>query len=360
MDINACNFDPDANLEGDCLLFDCAQICDGSSYVDDCDVCDDDPSNDNECYGCMDLWALNYDPNSTINDDSCEYPSIGDISMDGLINVNDIVLLVGIVLDGEFYIEYMDINQDSYLNIIDIVILVDIILNPETLGCTDPNTINFDPLAIYEDGSCEYEGILIDIDGNLYQILAIGSQVWMIENLNVTHYKNGDVIPNITDINQWGNLTEGAYSYYDNDPQLSNIYGKLYHGFTIDDDRGICPDGWHIPVPTEWTQMMNYLGSWIYASGKMKSTGTHENGDGYWHEPNTGATNESGFSAHPGGLRSSNNEFEDINNKAFFWSTRQGDYGYYYAYELTYHSQSVDEHDNLAPRFGLSVRCVRD
>ena len=360
MDINACNFDPDANLEGDCLLFDCAQICDGSSYVDDCDVCDDDPSNDNECYGCMDLWALNYDPSSTINDDSCEYPSIGDISMDGLINVNDIVLLVGIVLDGEFYIEYMDINQDSYLNIIDIVILVDIILNPETLGCTDPNTINFDPLAIYEDGSCEYEGILIDIDGNLYQILAIGSQVWMIENLNVTHYKNGDVIPNITDINQWGNLTEGAYSYYDNDPQLSNIYGKLYHGFTIDDDRGICPDGWHIPVPTEWTQMMNYLGSWIYASGKMKSTGTHENGDGYWHEPNTGATNESGFSAHPGGLRSSNNEFEDINNKAFFWSTRQGDYGYYYAYELTYHSQSVDEHDNLAPRFGLSVRCVRD
>jgi formylglycine-generating enzyme required for sulfatase activity len=157
-DPDACNYNPEANIgDESCLFDDCMGDCGGEAYLDDCEVCDENQENDNDCFGCIDQWALNYNPNSTIDDGSCDYPNIGDISMDGAIDVLDIVMFVDVVLDGEYYMNYMDINQDSYLNIIDIVILVDIILNPDILGCTDPNAPNYNPDSIYDNGSCEYE-----------------------------------------------------------------------------------------------------------------------------------------------------------------------------------------------------------
>ena len=370
MDINACNFDPDANLEGDCLLFDCAQICDGSSYVDDCDVCDDDPSNDNECYGCMDLWALNYDPNSTINDDSCEYPSIGDISMDGLINVNDIVLLVGVVLDGEYYIEYMDINQDSYLNIIDIVILVDIILNPEYLGCTDPNAGNYNPEALYSDGSCDYSYI-VDIDGNVYSIIVIGEQQWMGENLRVSHYRNGDPIPTGFNGNDWGNLDvnqTGAYSLYEDDPTNGELFGFLFNWFAVDDERGICPESWHIPSDDEWMELEMYLGMSYEEAHDTSYRGTDQGsqlaGNGnLWEDGdlmNDSAFGSSGFIALPDGYRNDNDgNYHSIGNVGYFWSysVTSSDEAWY---RLLHYSTSEILRLSTNKRCGFSVRCIMD
>jgi len=369
-DSEACNYDPEANEEGSCVYYDCADECDGSSYVDDCDVCDDDPSNDNECYGCMDLWALNYDPSSTINDDSCEYPSIGDISMDGLINVNDIVLLVGVVLDGEYYIEYMDINQDSYLNIIDIVILVDIILNPEYLGCTDPNAGNYNPEALYSDGSCDYSYI-VDIDGNVYSIIVIGEQQWMGENLRVSHYRNGDPIPTGFNGNDWGNLDvnqTGAYSLYEDDPTNGELFGFLFNWFAVDDERGICPESWHIPSDDEWMELEMYLGMSYEEAHDTSYRGTDQGsqlaGNGnLWEDGdlmNDSAFGSSGFIALPDGYRNDNDgNYHSIGNVGYFWSysVTSSDEAWY---RLLHYSTSEILRLSTNKRCGFSVRCIMD
>jgi len=141
-------------------------------------------------------------------------------------------------------------------------------------------------------------GSVTDIDGNVYQTVKIGNQWWMMENLKVTSYRNGEAIPNVTDTTEWYNLTTGAYCYYDNDAYNTTIYGRLYNWYSINDSRSIAPTGWHVPTDEEWTTVINYLGGESVAGGKLK-----ENGTTHWTSPNNGATNESGFSALPGGYR---------------------------------------------------------
>ena len=369
MDPEACNYNPTANIEGDCLYLDCAQICDGSSYIDDCDICDDDPLNDNECYGCMDQWALNFDPSFTIPDNSCDYPNIGDISMDGYLNVNDIVLLVGVVLDGNDYIEYMDFNQDTYLNIIDIVILVDIILNPHTLGCTDPLANNFLSTAIYNDGFCEYS--CIDIDGNNYGTIFIGEQEWMVGNLKVTHYQNGDEIPTGFTNDEWSQLDDtetGAFAVYNDDPVNAETYSNLYNGYSVDDDRDICPDGWHVPTDEEWMELEMYLGmsygdahdpgfrgtdqgSQLAGNADLWVDGALENND------NFGTT---GFIALPGGYRNEHDgSYVNMGNSGYFWSSNEG--GSHSAwYRNLYYDYSGVYRDTNNRRNGFSIRCLGD
>ena len=139
---------------------DCASVCYGYAYFDDCGVCDDEAENDNACIGCMDPWAVNYDPFYTIDDGSCEYPGYGDLIPDGSLNVLDVVALVEHIMEEYPYLEFMDLNYDGFINVIDVVIIVDIILNPESLGCTDPDAGNYNPEAVYENGECEYSGII--------------------------------------------------------------------------------------------------------------------------------------------------------------------------------------------------------
>ena len=372
MDINACNFDPDANEEGDCLFYDCAQICDGSSYVDDCDVCDDDPSNDNECYGCMDLWALNYDPNSTISDDSCEYPNIGDISMDGMLNVVDLVSLVGVVLDGEYYIEYMDINQDSYLNIIDIVILVDIILNPTTFGCIDPTAGNFDPEALYSDGSCDYS-TLRDFDGNVYSLIVIGSQEWMGDNLKVSHYRNGDPIPTGFNENGWSNLDvnqTGAYSTYEDNPENGEIFGFLYNWYAVDDERGVCPEGWHVPSDEEFMELEMEMGMSYEEAHAGGLRGTDEgsklagNTD-LWAEgglKNNDNFGTSGFDAIPGSVKNQAGYYYGaLHAICCFWSSTDDSNSDAWRREIEFtRTQVMRTYQDFDKRAGFSVRCLKD
>jgi len=137
-----------------------------------------------------------------------------------------------------------------------------------------------------------------DYDGNVYQTVKIGKQIWMVGNLQVTHYNNGDVIPNVTDQTAWNGLTTGALCAYDNDQNNVKTYGYLYNYYVISDPRGICPAGWHVPSLAEWETLSQACGGDAVAGGALKEAGTT-----HWDAPNTGATNSSGFTALPGGVR---------------------------------------------------------
>ena len=194
----------------------------------------------------------------------------------------------------------------------------------------------------------------MDYDGNAYPTITIGTQVWMAENLRVTHYRNGNVIPNVTDNSAWAALTTGAYCWYNNDQAANAKYGVLYNWYAVDDSRGLCPAGWHVPTDAEWTVFTTYLGGEAIAGGKMKSVSA------LWTSPNTDATNNSGFSGLPGGGRyGSNGSFCSLGNYGGFWSSSQTDTGsawgriLYYGHAYVYRYYGSKEG-------GFSVRCLRD
>jgi uncharacterized protein (TIGR02145 family) len=199
---------------------------------------------------------------------------------------------------------------------------------------------------------------LTDIDGNTYNTVQIGTQVWMSENLKTSRYRNGGSIPNVTDNTGWGNLTTGAWSNYDHDAANDPIYGKLYNWYTTQGDT-LCPIGWGVPTDDEWTTLTTYLGGESVAGGKMKSIGT-----AYWNSPNTGATNESGFSVLPGGFRYSYGSFYDISNSAFFWSATDFDNTNAWIRTLNISVGNVNRDYNATINYnkalGASVRCLRD
>jgi len=209
------------------------------------------------------------------------------------------------------------------------------------------------PLWVFTTVVEESTGTVTDIDGNTYQTVRIGDQWWMAENLKVTHYRNGNPIPIETADIPWRNLTTGAYCNYNNDVNNVAVYGRLYNWYAVNDVRNIAPEGWHVPSDAEWQTLVDYLGGNAIAGGKMKETGTT-----HWNSPNTGATNESGFTARAGGNRHIWGWFENFGVQARHWSTTE-----YIIYAwcnfLAYnHSASVRAYSNKTA--GYSVRCVRD
>jgi len=193
-----------------------------------------------------------------------------------------------------------------------------------------------------------------DIDGNVYQTVTIGSQVWMAQNLKVTHYRNGDPISHVIDAGTWSGLTSGGYCRYNNNSAHIATYGHLYNWYAVDDSRNIAPAGWHVPTDEEWQTLVNYLAGSSVAGGKLKVTGTT-----HWASPNEGATNESGFSALPGGYRWGNGDFEYMGYYAVFWSsTENNSYGAW-GRGTDFYSSQVTCYD-FSTLSGFSVRCVRD
>jgi uncharacterized protein (TIGR02145 family) len=156
-----------------------------------------------------------------------------------------------------------------------------------------------------------------DYDGNVYQTVKIGSQIWMVGNLQVTHYNNGDVIPNVTDQTAWNGLTTGALCAYNNDQSNVTTYGYLYNYYVVADARGICPAGWHVPSQAEFETLSQTCGGDAVAGGALKEAGTT-----HWGAPNTGATNSSGFTALPGGGRLTSG-FVGLGGSVVFWTTTQ-------------------------------------
>jgi uncharacterized protein (TIGR02145 family) len=196
--------------------------------------------------------------------------------------------------------------------------------------------------------------MVTDLDGNVYHTVTVGAQVWLVENLNVTHYRNGDPIPLIPDNPEWEGLTTGAYCDYDNDPGNAATYGRLYNWFAVADNRNIAPEGWHVSSDAEWTAMTTYLGGEEVAGGKLKEAGlTH------WLEPNYGATNETGFSALPGGHREYGGNYTYMYWGGGWWTStadNPNDAWIRYLDHGTYDVWNYLEDK----RYGRSVRCVKD
>lgn len=182
----------------------------------------------------------------------------------------------------------------------------------------------------------------------------IGTQYWMKRNLDVTTYRNGDPIPNVTDPTAWSNLTTGAYCNYNNDPNNAAIYGRLYNWAAVNDPRGLAPAGFHVPSDAEWITLSNYLGGEPIAGGKLKETGTS-----HWLSPNTGATDAFGFTALPGDWRSETGDFGyPLGSEGIWWSTQN-----YTDYAGTislgcYSTEAYLDADNK--KRGFSVRCIQN
>jgi len=198
-------------------------------------------------------------------------------------------------------------------------------------------------------------GTITDIDGNEYETILIGDQVWMAENLKVTHYRNREAISTKHNQTEWLYLLTGAYAVFNDNVTNATTYGYLYNWYAVDDSRNIAPEGWHVPTDDEWQTLVDYLGGESVAGGKLKEAGTS-----HWSSPNTGATNESGFTALPGGYRyGSIGNFYDMGNYDYFWSSTE--YGSFSAWaRLLGYDTSVVGHNGGNKRYGFSVRCVRD
>src|SRR5665647_729933 len=157
-----------------------------------------------------------------------------------------------------------------------------------------------------------------DKDGNSYNTVHIGSQVWMSANLNVSHFRNGDIIPEAEGADEWkkaGNDRRPAWCYYGNNPVNGRTYKKLYNWYAVNDPRGLAPYGWHVPSTLEWDALSDYLGGEGVAGDKMKSTsGWESNGNG---------TNVSGFAGLLGGYRTKYGPFVNVGNFGFWWSSTE-------------------------------------
>ena len=193
-----------------------------------------------------------------------------------------------------------------------------------------------------------------DIDNNVYDTIHIGAQVWLKQNLKVTHYNDGSAIPNVTG-SQWNSLATGAYCYYDNNGGSNSIYGNLYNWFTVNDNRKLCPANWHVASNNEWDTLIMFLGGNFSSGGKLKEAGLV-----HWISPNTGATNESNFTAMPGGWRSiTSGIYEEMGNKGYWWTSTV------FNATLSNYKMLLDSSEGLGEgsvtkRYGLSVRCILD
>jgi len=191
---------------------------------------------------------------------------------------------------------------------------------------------------------------LNDIDGNVYETVVIGTQVWMAENLKTTRLNDGTEIPLVESDTAWSNLKTPGYCWYGNYEAFFSLnhYGALYNFHSVKTGK-LCPVGWHVPSTDEWYVLKNNLG-FETAGGSMKETGTRN-----WLSPNTGATNESGFNALPGGFRNNYyRHFQRFRVSGYFWHSGRSDaMGVSYNWvDMTHYSMSYND--------GLSVRCIKD
>ena len=197
--------------------------------------------------------------------------------------------------------------------------------------------------------------------------VSIGTQMWTLQNLDVTTYRNGDPIPEVKDIAQWSTLTTGAWCYFNNDPAMGAIYGKLYNWYAVNDARGLAPAGWHVPTDAEWKTLEMYLGMTqaqadgssyrgTTEGGKMKEAGTT-----HWSSPNTGAVNTSGFTALPGSIRLGTGSFGGAasGTSGVWWTSTEQSATSAWGRWLYYSGADVLR-NFYNKHVGFSIRCVKD
>ncbi len=248
----------------------------------------------------------------------------------------------------------MKIRNSNWIYLFIIIIITFSLANSCTKDTTNNDTtpVSFTAPIAFND-SLTY-GTVSDFDGNNYKTIVIGTQTWMAQNLSVTHYSNGAAIANVRDNTAWSNLTTGAYCNYNNDVSLNSKFGKLYNFYTVVDPRNVCPTGWHVPTDSNWIILVNYLKGGDAAGAYIK-----EAGELHWADPNTGATNDSGFTALPSGYRLYDGTFRYAGYNAEYWTSDiDSMYGAVDRY-LEYNSTRVGRVGVLRTH-GFSVRCIKN
>lgn len=194
-----------------------------------------------------------------------------------------------------------------------------------------------------------------DIDGNVYRAVIIGAQIWMAENLKVTHYRDGSPIPDAQGDEEWAHLQEGAYCLFPKDPSdYKATYGCLYNFYAVDDRRGLAPEGWHVPTASEWRELAKNLGGDTIGGSKMKDTLSN-----LWKIVPPGSSNASGFSALPAGGRGRRGEFGEVGNYATWWSSTS--YDSMNAWHWGLHPDKNSLRYNPGHKAsGFSVHCVKN
>jgi uncharacterized protein (TIGR02145 family) len=195
---------------------------------------------------------------------------------------------------------------------------------------------------------------LKDIEGNSYRTVTIGKQVWMAENLKTTKFNDGTEIPLIDDNNTWAKLTTPAYSWYFNDQkEYKNIYGALYNWYAVSSEK-LCPVGWHVASEEDWNVLIINHDGLSKAGGRLKAQGTAN-----WKIPNTDATNETGFTALPGGYRSFEGAFNYLGVSGYWWSSTKYNESSIVFWNLRYKSGLIFKY-NSEKVCGFSVRCIKN
>jgi uncharacterized protein (TIGR02145 family) len=195
---------------------------------------------------------------------------------------------------------------------------------------------------------------LQDIEGNVYSAVSIGNQVWMAENLKVTKYNDGTAIPYVNDTDDLVSLTTGAFTWFNDDEgAFKETYGALYNWHVVSSGK-LCPAGWHVPSDAEWTTLINFLGGEGVAGGELKAIGTS-----HWNAPNTGATNNSGFTALPAGYLFDNGNYNSLGNVTHWWTATASDADA--AWDRYVHFQNpTATKGNYSKQVFYSCRCVKN
>lgn len=198
--------------------------------------------------------------------------------------------------------------------------------------------------------------IIVDVDGNIYGILKIGSQLWMRENLRTSRYQDGSLIPELTFDRDWENDREGAWCWYWNDKQYDDAQGKLYNFHAVQNTKGLCPQGWRVPRISDWEELVTHLGSSV-AGDKMKQVGTST-----WTTTDDDVDNNSGFTGTPSGLRFPSGPFTSLDffgNVAGFWSSTESS-PTTSTVRYLFGSESSLDIDTESKETGISVRCIKE
>jgi uncharacterized protein (TIGR02145 family) len=202
-------------------------------------------------------------------------------------------------------------------------------------------------------------GSVTDYDGNVYKTIMVNGREWMAENLNVGHFQNGDQIFIVEDDGGWaGSILQPYSCYYQNVASNACPYGRIYNFYSVMDERQLCPVGWHVPDNYEWSLLGNAFGGSMVAGGALKTVGTLDD-TGLWYAPNTDATNESGFSAVPGGYRSQYGFYTQKSSGAYYWAGQSAGSNDG-PLSVMFFDSGLLSGNVFDGRFGASVRCIRD
>jgi uncharacterized protein (TIGR02145 family) len=220
---------------------------------------------------------------------------------------------------------------------------------PSLATAADPSSKSETPSERSRYGTVE------DVDGNRYRTVEIGAQIWMADNLETTRYRDGSAIPHVVDAATWSDGSIGAYCFPANDRDATPAsYGLLYNFAAVNDRRGLCPEGWHVPTATEWRTLVDQLGGADIAGKTMKDVDS-----GLWSLSTPGADNSSGFSALPAGGRGRFGDAGEVGMYATWWAATSEDDEYAWHWGLYPDRNSIRFNPGHMAS-GFSVRCVRD